>query len=756
MIRFILSSAIVLSAAHSARAQSKDDPIEPPLKNKDRQHWAFQKPLRPAPPTVKNAALIRNPIDAFILAKLEEKGLVPAKSADKLTLLRRVTFDLTGLPPTPAEIDDFMRRSSAKPQAAYEEVVDRLLASPHYGERWAQHWLDVVRYAESNGYEGDSERPSAWRYRDYVVKSLNDDKPFDRFLTEQIAGDELAADKEVRANADLWVATGMHRCGPIHLVSGNIDPEENRSEVLTEMVMGIGSAFLGLTMNCARCHDHKFDPISQADYFRLQAFFASTRPKEVDFSTPGERAAHQAKILAIMAKVAPIKAKVAVLDAPYQQKLRELKRSRLEAKYQEALNADSKKRTPEQEKLAKDAQTLLKVTWDEVLAALTPEDRDRRAKLRAEQHAFEAELPMPPSQAWAIVDDGKPALTHILKRGEVKKKGAIVTAAFPRVIAKSVNGSDNRFTRKDLAEWLVSADHPLTARVFVNRLWQHHFGRGIVGTPNDFGTRGERPSHPELLDWLATEFVQNGWKIKPMHKLIVLSSTYRQSSRAIPIDIDPGNKLLWKMNRRRLDGETIRDAILAAAGTLNRDLGGPMIRVPLEPEVYDLIFTEGEPDGLWPVTANAKQHVRRSLYLFAKRNVRQPLLEAFDQPDRLTSCADRAVSTFAPQALILMNGPFTQAQSRAMARELIRSGDVDKWIDEAFRRCFARKPRDGERKAAREYLQVQSEIMRERLLARLKIAVPDDLPATADPATAAALADFCLALINANEFVYVP
>jgi hypothetical protein len=764
-MRAFACSFVCLFAALPATAEPTDPLIEPPLKDTDRQHWAFQKPARRDVPVCRTNGWSRTPIDAFILAKLEKIGLKPAKPADKLALLRRVTVDLTGLPPTPTEIDAFLKDDRAD---AYERVVDRLLASPHYGERWAQHWLDVARYAETNGYEGDSERAHAWRYRDYVIKSFNDDKPFNRFVAEQIAGDELASGKEPRQAAELWIATGFHRCGPIHLVSGNVDPEENRNELLTEMVMGIGSVFLGLTMNCARCHDHKFDPISQADYYRMKAFFASARPREVDFSTPEERSAHQLKLLAVMAKLAPIKARVAAMDSPYQDKIRAMKRAALEPRYQQALQTNAKNRTPEQDKLYKEAQALIKVTWDQVLAAMTPADRDKRAALRAEQHAIEAELPMPPSQAWSIVDDGKSEPTYVLKRGEVKKRGPVVEPAFPRVLAieqhARLEQAPKRLARKDLADWLTSSEHPLTARVFVNRLWQHHFQRGLVATPNDFGARGTRPTHPELLDWLATEFVQSGWKVKQLQRLMVLSAVYRQSSRNSDASVteaqklDADNTLLWRMNRRRLEGETIRDALLAAAGTLNPDLGGPMIRVPLEPEVYDLIFTEGEPDGLWPVTADVKQHTRRSIYLFEKRNVRQPLLEAFDQPDRLTPCSVRAVSTFAPQALILMNGPLAQAQSRALAARLMNDAgqDQDKWIDTAYRRCFGRPPKAEERKLARTFLEEQSKSVQERLRSRFKVVVPQGLPTKADPAMATALADFCLALFNANEFIYVP
>jgi Protein of unknown function (DUF1553)/Protein of unknown function (DUF1549) len=783
--RALFCLAVVLIGPFG-RADNLPSYQESPVTPADRSHWAFRKPERPLIPQIKSQPWVRNPIDAFVLQKLEANGLSPSPPLDKLSLLRRVTFGLTGLPPTPDEQQGFLEDN--RPDA-YERLVERLLASPHYGERWAQHWLDVVRYADSNGYEADGERPYAWRYRDYVIRSFNADKPFDRFVREQIAGDELAVGADVHASADFWIATGVHRCGPVHLVGGNTDPEANRQEVLTEMVQGVGAAFLGLTMNCARCHDHKFDPISQGDYYRLEAFFAASEGRDVDFSTSEERTAHQKQLLEVMARIAPIKNQVAALDAPYQKRLRETKLAKLEAPYRDALATNEKKRTPEQQKLAKDAETLLKVTWDEILAALTPEDRDRRAELRARQHALEAELPIPPGQAWAIVNDKKVPTTYVLKRGDVKRKLVAVEPAFPRVLGeisgtRSAVGSKQRdftaaigggllptaccllptprLSRLDLAAWLTEPDHPLTARVFVNRIWQHHFGRGIVGTPNDFGLRGERPTHPELLDWLATEFVRSGWSVKHLQRLIVLSSTYSQASHVIPSEqarkVDPDNKLLWRMNRIRVESESLRDGILAAAGSLNRELGGPMVHTPLEPEVYDLIFTESEPDGLWPVTPDERQHMRRSIYLFAKRNVRLPLMEAFDQPDRLTPCAVRAVSTFAPQALILMNGPFARQQARVLAARLLTDSDADLDVamELAYRRALGRPPRANEKLLARTFLADQTDSVRERLLARLMVSIPDGLPNGADPAVAVALVDYCLVLFNSNEFLYVP
>jgi hypothetical protein len=634
------------------------------------------------------------------------------------------------------------------------------LASPRYGERWATHWLDVVRYSESNGYEADLERPHAWRYRDFVICSLNEDKPYDQFLTEQLAGDQIAKGRDPRANAELLVAAGLHRCGPVHLTSGNVDADVNRQEVLTEMANGIGSAFLGLTVGCARCHDHKFDPFSQADYYRLQAYFAAAQPREVDLSTDSDRTGHEKAIATIKEQLRPLEKQVATIDAPYEKRLREAKMARLEAPYREALAVEQAKRTPDQKKLAGQAETLIKVTWDEIVGALTQNDRQRRGELREKIHALQAQLPSPPTRAWTVADQDTIPATHILKRGDPKKKGPTVTAALPRVLAPNEQLAVP--DRVALAHWLVRPDHPLTARVLVNRLWQHHFGRGLVGTPNDFGLRGERPTHPELLDWLAREFVDSGWSIKQMHRLMVLSNTYQQSSAEIGNKTarakDPDNRLLARMNRRRLEGEALRDNVLAVAGSLNTKLRGPMVRVPLEPEVYELIFTEGEPDGLWHVTPDAREHQRRSVYLFAKRNVRLPMLEAFDQPDTLTSCPARPISTYAPQALILLNGPFNQTQSKLFAARLLRdtAKDTSALVDRAYQLALGRSPTDSEKRTAVEFLTSQADLIRQRLQARLIVALPIDMPDGVDPALAAALADFCLAMMNRNEFLYVP
>jgi hypothetical protein len=717
---------------------------------------------------------MRTPVDGFIRARLDQVGLRPAEPADRAPLLRRVTFDLTGLPPTPRELDDFLQ--DTRPDA-YVRVVERLLASPHYGERWAQHWLDVVRYAESNGYEADAERPHAWRYRDWVVAAFNADMPYDRFLREQLAGDLVGKTQQPgsidRADQNLLlIAAGFNRCGPVHQTSGNIDPVIGRQEVLTEMTNGVGAAFLGLTIACARCHNHKFDPFTQGDYYRLQAFFSTAKPREADLATPADREEYGRRHHELDARIAPLRRQLTELEAPYRQRLTQAKKDALEPAYRAALAVEPKKRTPEQRQLAANAEILIKVAWDEIVNALGPADRERRTQLRQQLHNLEAQKPPPPPKAWTIEEDGTARTAQVLKRGDPHKPAETVTPGVPRILSGGrqplehprTQGADApRSAAADriaLADWLTRPDHPLTARVIVNRLWQHHFGRGLVATPNDFGLRGEPPTHPEVLDWLACELVEHGWSLKHMHRLMVLSATYQQSSRwSDPRgrQLDPDNRLLARMNRRRLEGEALRDNALAVAGTLNTQLGGPMIRVPLEPEIYELIFTEEEPDGLWPTTPVARQHTRRSLYLYNKRNVRLPLLEAFDQPDTLTSCPVRPVSTFAPQALILLNGPFLREQAAAMAARLLHEsprGERD-CINRAYRLALARPPTGGEQGVAADFLREQSELIRDRLRRGLPVAVPGGLPRGVDPARAAALADFCLALFNRNEFLYV-
>ncbi|MDX2044518.1 MAG: DUF1549 and DUF1553 domain-containing protein [Acidobacteriota bacterium] len=766
--------------------------IRDPQSAMPKPYWAFVKPQRSVIPAVKDQKWVRNPIDAFVLAKLEEKGLQPSPTADKRTLLRRVTFDLTGLPPTPEEIKTFLADSSPD---AYEKVVDRLLASPKYGERWAQHWLDVVRFGETNGFELDADREQAWRYRDYVVNSLNADKPYSQFILEQIAGDELDAN-----SFEMRVATGFLRAGPQHVVAGNLEEAELRQEWLTEVMFGIGNGVMGLTVGCARCHDHKFDPIPQADFYRLQAFFAASDNYDYRKPTKEQEEAFQTANRIHKEKLQPIQDQIKAIEKPYQDRLKAQKRAALEPVFANALAKDDKLRTVEEKQLAKDAQRMLAVQWDELVASLSPEDKAKRAALRRQMHQINLYEPEPIPKALAVNDILKPIPTmHLLRGGDWRRPGAEVQPAFLSAVEgkgnvpeiKLVGDSPGR--RLALARWLTKPDHPLTARVMVNRLWHHHFGRGIVATPNDFGRNGQQPTHPELLDWLATELVKPGsqftvhssqqssnWSLKHIHRLMVTSATYRQSSRPNsqsafrqtgrnPQSVDPDNKLLWRMNRQRLDAEAIRDAVLAVNGTLNDQAGGAPIRVPLDPEVYDTIFTEGEPDNLWPVHPDMRQHARRSLYLLRKRNVRLPMLVAFDSPDMMNSCGARSVSVHALQSLTLMNSKFMFDQSKALASRLFaetvefKVSREDKMITRLYELALGRLPSVEEKRMTRTFLKDQTVILRQRIAKGEKIAELPELPdlkdlkdlKEVDAASAAAWVDLCLSTYNLNEFVYL-
>src|SRR5579864_6221858 len=691
-----------------------------------RHYWAFQKPVKSAVPEVKSA-WVRNPVDAFILEALREKKLTPSQPLDREHLLRRVTFDLTGLPPEPGEIDAFLRDKSPD---AYEKVVDRLIASPHYGERWALRWLDVVRYADTNGYELDAERPQAWRYRDYVVKAFNTDKPYDRFVKEQIAGDELFP-----GNQEALIATGFHRAGPIHLVGGNQDEEVNRQEVVTEMSGAIGSVFLGLTVGCGRCHNHKFDPILQSDYYRLHAIFASTELKDIEIATANDKAAYYWAKKDYDARLEPVKKAIDEIEKRARGVLRETKLAQLDPKLRAALEIPKDKRDSEQKILAMNAEEQLEPLWSDVVDALTPEERGKRAELRKKLLEIQMTEPDPQPAAYAVADSEKPApSTYILKVGDVKHKmGQVEPGVLTVLNTENVEIPQNSSGRRAaLANWLASPDHPLTARVMVNRIWQLRMGTGIVATPNDFGVLGQRPTNQKLLDWLAVEFMEHNWSVKTIDRMIVTSSAYRQASAvdgASQEKIDPDNKLYWRMNRKRLEGELIRDAVLDISGALNPRLGGKPVRVPIEQEVYDVIFTEGERDGLWPVTPGEFEQHRRSLYLLNKRTVRLPMMTAFDQPDTMTSCPIRPVSTHALQALSLFNSDFMREESNRFAARLERECGRDRGFQlrRAYKLALARMPRPVEMKLGEKFLE--------------------------DGGT---LADFCLALMNRNEFVYVP
>ncbi len=717
---------ILLALLIAAGLPGGNDPADPEAKfiGARGKYWAFQPVVRPTPPPV-SSAWMRTSIDAFILAALRAKAIEPSAPADRIRLIRRVSFDLTGLPPTPPEVDAFLHDRSPD---AYTKLVDRLLASPHYGERWALKWLDVVRYADTNGFELDADRLNAWRYRDYVVDSFNRDKPYDRFIQEQIAGDELYP-----GDKDALIATGYARAGSEHIVGGNIDPDVSRQEVLTEIATSVGHTFLGLTINCARCHNHKFDPILQADYYRLQAMFAGAKGKEIEIATPEEKSAWEAADKAYKTRFKPVQEALTELAKPYKDAIVAESLTKLDPVLREAYNIPADKRTPEQKKRASDAKSQVEPTWDVVLAAMRPEDREKRAKLRVRLHEIEATAPDPLPMAYAYANTGEPApQSYVLRMGDPKNPLAPVSASVPRVLQTSYRApAELKNPRSVLAHWLASPSNPLTARVMVNRIWQFRMGQGIVRTPNDFGVMGDRPSNQPLLDWLASEFVERGWSVKAMDRLIVLSSTYQQSAApdAAHEKIDPDNRLFWRMNRKRMEGETLRDAILSVSGSLNPALGGRPVRTPIEPEVYDLIFTEHERDGLWPVNPDKSVQNRRSIYLFNKRGVRLPLLSAFDQPDAITSCPVRPVSTHALQALSLFNSDFMREQSQAFSKRLESECQRNRScaVAMAWRLALARPPQRAEQDLAKKFF-----------------------------AGGGSLQEMCLALLNRNEFVYVP
>lgn len=649
-----------------------------------RRHWSFQPIRKPTPPAVAQSEWKRNAVDAFVLAKLAERRWQPAPPATRVELIRRLTFDLIGLPPTPAEVSEFIGDDSPE---VYEKLVDRLLASPQYGERWGQHWLDVVRFAETEGYEYDRHIPDAWRFRDYVIQSFNSDQPFDAFATQQIAGDELEPESHEGLTASIF-----HRLGPVRRNAGNPDIALSRNEVLTERTDIIGTAFLGLTVGCARCHNHKFDPIPQRDYYRLQAYFAATAEHNVVLASANERKVWEARMQETKQEIARLK-------------------------------------TIEKTKVG------------------TEKDR-----LTEQIEALEDQLPPPLATIPATHNDtAQRTAMHVLRRGVWENKGEAVGPRPLSVITADTLAelkSDDPRPRAHLARWLVSPDQPLTARVLVNRLWLHHFGTGLVKTPNDFGIKGDRPSHPELLDWLSASLVENGWRLKPLHRLIILSGTYRQSSRA-PQAVeyarsDPENRLLWRFNRRRLSAEEYRDTMLAVSGQLNLKIGGPSVIPPVDPDLVKLLYKPVQ----WSVTADLREHDRRTVYLIAKRNLRLPFLEILDAPALLTSCARRESSTHAPQALELLNGPTSNHCADAFARRLLAEAGPDngKMIDLAFRLLVGRAPVESEQRLALEFLGAGP----------VSEGPVGQDTASGGTAREQRVREFALAMFNLNESLYVP
>jgi Protein of unknown function (DUF1553)/Protein of unknown function (DUF1549)/Planctomycete cytochrome C len=732
-----------------------------PITAEERQWWAFQKPVRPAIPKVKGQADVRNPIDAFILSALEAKGLRPAPLASRRTLIRRVYFDLIGLPPKPEEMEAFLNDPSPE---AYGKLVNRLLDSERYGERWARHWLDVVRYADSDGYEYDRLRPNSWRYRDYVIRSFNQDKPYNRFVREQLAGDELP-DRDY----DSVVALGFCRNGPFIGDMVLMQNEMTRQDELDDMVTATGAAFLGLTVGCARCHNHKYDPIAQKDYYRLVAVFSPSVRANLPLAPPAIAQAYERQVQEIDRKIDALAQQIRVLQKPTLQRLLDSKYRELPEPLQIAIRTGPAKRTEAQKRQAEQVITSTSVTEAELLAALGEEDRRKTEELKAQIAELEKTKPQPLPVAMAITDPTPtPSKSYFLHRGSILSKGSEMEPGVPEVLAPP--GADVRFPqpcpgarttgrRLALANWLASEENPLAARVMVNRLWQHHFGKGLVGTPNDFGRMGEAPSHPELLDWLATEFVRQGWSIKAMHRLMLTSRTYQQSSTftdAANLKKDPENRLLWKMRLHRLEGEIIRDSILAVSGALNLKAGGPGIF----PEV-DAGLIESSPKEAaqllyqrWPVTRDGPEVWRRSIYVTQMRTVTAPIMDLFDPPESVSSCPKRNTTTVAPQALQLLNNKFVAGQSFIFAERLWNEVGKDRpsQIQRAFRLAFGRLPEPPELQDSLAFLKKQEGYHRTYDLKLLAGGVdPAEIPLPEK----AALMDLCHSLFNSNEFIYL-
>jgi hypothetical protein len=702
-------------AAKAALARMEERPITP----EERKFWVFQRPKQTAVPT--GAA---NPVDAFLNAKLKEKGLKAASKADKRTLVRRAYLDLHGLPPKPEEVDAFLK--DERPDA-FGRLVDRLLELPHYGERWGRHWLDVVRYADSGGFEYDRERPNAWRYRDYVVQAFNSDKPYDQFLKEQLAGDELLPNsKEAR------IATGYLRLG----LENNLKNEQTRLDELDDLVGVTSNAMLGMTVQCARCHNHKFDPIPQKDYYQLQAVFFPTKAVEHPLVSPEEVAAFEAAQKEIAAKQKPLKDALAELEKPYRDRIYQAKIAKLPSYVRTALETPEEKRTEGQKLNAAQVKNTLKVEDFELVASLNDADCRKRQAILDQMEALDKQKPQPLPTAMSISEPGKDAPpSYFLHRGSPGAKGSLMK---PGVLTVATEGewsapeapaeASTSYRRLALANWIASKDNPLTARVMVNRIWQHHFGEGLVRSTNNFGKTGDRPTHPELLDWLAVEFMNRGWSIKAMHRMLMNSEAYQRSSddSKAEAEKDPENRYLWRMPRRRLEAEAIRDAVLAVAGNLDRTVGGPAVFPYIDPALFQSSSKRtwnGKPDtdpSTW----------RRSVYVFQKRSIPLPMLEVFDKPDSVSSCARRNRSTIAPQALILMNNAFVRMEAEKFAERLKADAgsSAEAQVKRAFELALSRPPSHAELERSIAFVQAGS----------------------------GGLVDFCHALFNLNEFVYVP
>jgi len=760
-------------------------------KYKPEDVWAYRPVQRPKVPEFGlNGKPIAHPVDAFLQQKLREKGVARiAPPADRRTLIRRASFDLTGLPPTPEEVEAFVQDPSPD---AWPKLVDRLLASPHYGERMAQHWLDVVRYADTAGYANDFERPNAWRYRDYVVRSFNHDKPYDRFVKEQLAGDELAAD-----DPELAIAVGFLRMGPWEQTGMSV-AAETRQQFLDDVTHSVGVTFLAQGLRCASCHDHKFDPVPTKDYYRMQAVFA-----------PVQFAERPVPFLS-WEKTDGFADSRAVVEHRLQQ-ARDA-RAAIKKKSDDAIEAYLKERgvarladIPDVDRPKRDRFGLTKLELSLIRIFQKRIETFERELLRYQPYAFTVYNGPPaayssnrPLNPLPASREGKVQEIRVLLGGALASPAEVVS---PGVLS-AVHGSNDVLTpsawntlpqtmegrRLALANWIASPTNPLTARVIVNRVWQMHFGKGLVATPNNFGKMGKRPTHPDLLDWLATWFVEHGWSIKKLHRLILTSAAYQQASSHPDMEklreVDGNNELLAYYPPRRLSAEELRDAMLAVSGELNRTLGGPGVfpeinwETALQPR-----HVMGSVAPAYQPSRTPAERNRRTLYAFRQRTLADPLLEVFNRPTTETSCDCRDSTTVAPQAFALMNSEFAHDRAIAFALSLeSQAKTLDERITLAFRRACGRMPAPEELTACRQHVEnmlaqhqanpptpiplptkIQRKMVEEMTgeefsweeeLDGLKGYVRDKKPWDV-PVETRALADFCLVLFNLNEFAYV-
>ncbi|QDT73548.1 PSD1 and planctomycete cytochrome C domain-containing protein [Lacipirellula limnantheis] len=756
--------------ANTDRVEPASLPTGPVIGDDERSHWSFQPVRRPVVPEVRHPALVRSPIDAFLLAGLEVKGLSFGAEADRPTLIRRLYFDLTGLPPSPSAVEQFVHDRAPD---AYERLVDQLLGSPAYGEHWGRHWLDVVGYADSNGYsELDSPRKWAFRYRDYVIRSLNGDKPWNDFLVEQLAGDELLPqplENLTAAQADQLIATGMLRMGPDGTSDGAVDQNLARNEVIANTIKIVSTSVLGLTVACAQCHDHRYDPISQADYYGLRAIF------EPAFDWKNWRSP-DARLVSLWTDETRKQAAAAEAD------LQEIDRQR-HAELDQIVNQTFER---ELAKLPTEMQSAARLAHD------TAADKRSNAQLELiKQHPF---LNVDRSTVYLYLPD---RLTEFNKRWDdcaetaAKKKPADdfvqclteipgqipATKLFARGDFNSpkqdiapgeltvLNAQDFSIASDDpqlatsgrrlaYARHLTDGRHPLVARVLVNRFWLNHFGRGLVTTPADFGALGQPPSHPELLDWLADDFMAGGWKLKRLHRMIVTSTAYRQSSehRAELDAVDPENRLLGRMPARRLQAEMLRDALLATSGRLSAKMFGPP--VPITPDDVGQVVvgadtrdSSGRPTG--KVVDLGEDEFRRSIYVQVQRSKPLGLLETFDAPTMSPNCEQRASSTNAPQSLMLMNNAFVLQQADEMAERIEREvgADLSAQFQRAWQMAYCRAPSASQLQAGLEFLGAQAAIIAANPAA--------DPPAEPSTPSQVALSNLCQALVMSNGFLYV-